>query len=152
MNLNFSFLWNAVARVFFLMSRRIQNYTDNFKHTLSQEFPPKPDIIQTPEEPFELQAITPAYLLHIWKTMKKTSSTSTDVLGLAPFMINLSIEASNITEMLVNIINRSMDEFNVPGIIKNSKVIPLTKIPCPTEPSHLRLETHLHPMYNRQAY
>ena len=110
----------------------------SFQNETRFVFPDKPESLISPLERFTIREVSQYDLLKTWKSMKKTKSTSADVLHISPIMIDLSIQAPNIMDCLLKIINNSISECYVPSEIKISKVIPLAKVPIPTDPSHLR--------------
>ena len=84
--------------------------------------------LNIPNSSFKLRCIT-SYELHMtWKNMKKKTSNSIDFTNLSPRMIHLSIEAPNISEYLLRIVNTSLISNEVPDVIKVSKVIPIAKV------------------------
>jgi len=101
--------------------------------------PFKPPEILSPSRRFVLTPITKFDLIKAWKSMKKRKSNSIDTSGLSSKMIDISIGAPNISELLVNIVNSSsISSSEVPESIKLSKVIPLAKVSNPSTPSQLR--------------
>ena len=101
-------------------------------------FPKKPSPIHTPTNSFSLVPVSRWDVLKAWHTMKKATSTSHDTMGLCPNMINLTISAPNINEVIVNIVQLCMMSGVVPESLKSSKVIPLAKVKCPSGPNQLR--------------
>ena len=91
-----------------------------------------------PNDRFVLKRVTLNDLNLAWKNMKKRNSISVDTTNISQKMINLSIDAPNISEYMLQIVNMSFASYDVPSLLKLSKVIPIAKVKNPTLPSQLR--------------
>ena len=101
---------------------------------------------------FSFQKIQANVLFDIWKSMKKKHNSNPDSHGFCMKMLVYTIHSPNVYNVLVHLINSSIESNVYPDCFKMSTVIPLPKIKEANNVSHYRpisLQSHLSKFFEK---
>jgi len=81
---------------------------------------------------FTLCKVTSSQIRHVWKCFKDKNKTKEDDTGLCNRMVNLTILAPNITELITTFVNMSLADNHIPVCLKTARIMPIPKIKNPS--------------------
>jgi hypothetical protein len=87
---------------------------------------------------FIVNNVFPNEVITAWKGLKHKKSKTPDTVGLSKLMMGLILPIPCISELITSFFNESFATGVVPTQLKNSRVVPIPKIPNASEPDDFR--------------
>jgi len=87
---------------------------------------------------FNVREVSASELAYVWRGMKKKHSTSEDSLGISNYMFNLLMYSYKFRDVLLNLINMSIVQCEVPSKLKIAKIVAIPKCENPKTLNDMR--------------